>query len=143
MQARGEAQAGQRAASIKGAAINKMKPVAALAAAGGASWFVAALVVDQRTGIEILFGMLGPLAATSATWVIAERIYRQRVEALTTVMATAFVAKIVFFGAYLAIMILLLRFRPVPFVVSFTSYFIGLYLMEALYLRRLFSERSR
>jgi len=110
-----------------------MKPVAALAAAGGASWFVAALVVDQRTGIEILFGMLGPLAATSATWVIAERIYRQRVEALTTVMATAFVA----------IMILLLRFRPVPFVVSFTSYFIGLYLMEALYLRRLFSERSR
>ena len=119
-----------------------MKPVAALAAAGGASWFVAALVVDQRTGIEILFGMLGPLAATSATWVIAERIYRQRVEALTTVMATAFVAKIVFFGAYLAIMILLLRFRPVPFVVSFTSYFIGLYLMEALYLRRLFSERS-
>jgi hypothetical protein len=30
----------------------------------------------------------------------------------------------------------------VPFVVSFTSYFIGLYLMEALYLRRLFSERS-
>jgi len=120
-----------------------MKPVAAMAAAGGVSWLIAALVVDQRTGTEILFGMLGPLAATTVTWVLVERIYRQRVEVLTTVMATAFVAKIVFFGAYLAIMILLLRFRPVPFVVSFTSYFIGLYLMEALYLRRLFSERSR
>lgn len=120
-----------------------MKPVAAMTAAGGASWFLTALVVDQQTGIEVLFGMLGPLAATTGTWVLAERIYRQRVEALTTVMATAFVAKIVFFGAYLAIMILLLRFRPVPFVVSFTSYFVGLYLMEALYLKRLFSERSR
>jgi len=31
----------------------------------------------------------------------------------------------------------------VPFVASFTSYFIALYLIEALYMRRLFSERSR
>ena len=120
-----------------------MKPIGAMAAAGGVSWLIAALVVDQRTGIEILFGMLGPLAATIATWVLAERIYRGRVAVLTTVMATAFVAKIVFFGGYVAIMMLLARFRPLPFVVSFTSYFIGLYLMEALYLRRLFSERSR
>ena len=41
-----------------------MKPIGAMAAAGGVSWLIAALVVDQRTGIEILFGMLGPLAAT-------------------------------------------------------------------------------
>jgi hypothetical protein len=40
-------------------------------------------------------------------------------------------------------MVLFMRLRPVPFVVSFTSYFIGLYLMEALYLKRLFSKRSR
>jgi hypothetical protein len=120
-----------------------MKPVASMATASALSWVIAALIVDQRTGIEILFGMLGPLAATSGTWVLVERIYRQRAEALTTVMASAFVAKIVFFGAYIAVMILLLRFRPVPFVVSFTSYFIALYLMEALYLRRLFSERSQ
>ena len=32
-----------------------------------ASWFVAALLVDRRTGIEILFGMLGPLVATTST----------------------------------------------------------------------------
>ena len=75
-----------------------MKPIGAMAAAGGVSWLIAALVVDQRTGIEILFGMLGPLAATTATWALAERIYRRRVAALTTIMATAFVAKIVFFG---------------------------------------------
>jgi len=120
-----------------------MKPVAYMASASVLSWLIAALVVDQRAGIEILFGMLGPLGATVVTWVLAERVYRQRAEALTMVMATAFVAKIVYFGAYISIMLLLLRFRPVPFVLSFTSYFIGLYLMEALYLRRLFSERSR
>src|SRR5206468_1653811 len=126
-----------------GPAINRMKPAAAMVCVSAGSWFVAALLVDRRTGIEILFGMLGPLVATTSTWILAERIYRQRAEVLTTVMATAFVAKIVFFGAYIAIVILLLRFRPVPFVVSFTGYFITLYLMEALYLRRLFSNAER
>jgi len=120
-----------------------VKPVASMGCVSAASWFVVALLVDRRTGIEILFGMLGPLVATTGTWVLAERIYRERAEVLTAVMTTAFAAKIVFFGAYIAVVILLLQFRPLPFVVSFTSYFIVLYSMEALYLRRLFSERSR
>jgi hypothetical protein len=33
--------------------------------------------------------------------------------------------------------------RPVPFVASFTSYFIALYAMEALFLRRLLSIDPR
>jgi hypothetical protein len=55
-------------------------------------------------------------------------------------MAAAFGAKLVFFGAYVAIALRLLMLRPVPFVVSFTSYFIGLYALEAFYLRRLFTS---
>src|SRR5437870_12584811 len=106
-----------------------MKPIGAMAAAGAVSWSIAALVVDQRTGIEILFGMLGPLAATTATWALAERIYRRRDAAFTTVMATAFVAMIVFFGGYVAIMMVLGRLRPVPCVVCFTSYVIGVFFM--------------
>jgi hypothetical protein len=33
--------------------------------------------------------------------------------------------------------------RPVPFMVSFTSAFVTLYLMEALYLQRLFADGLR
>jgi hypothetical protein len=120
-----------------------MRPVVSMVAASVLSWAGATALVDRRTSIEILFGMLGPLGVASGTWFFAEWGYRQRPEALTPLMATAFVLKIVFFGAYVAVMILLLRFRPVPFVVSFTSYFVALYLIEALYLRRLFSERFR
>jgi hypothetical protein len=58
-------------------------------------------------------------------------------------MAAGFALKMIFFGAYVAVMLRVMRVRPFPFVVSFTGYFIGLYLMEALFLRRLFSERSR
>jgi hypothetical protein len=48
-----------------------------------------------------------------------------------------------FFGGYVAIMLRIALFRPFPFVASFIGYFVGLYSMEALFLKRLFSERSR
>jgi hypothetical protein len=120
-----------------------MRPVITMVAASVISWAGAAAMIDRRTSIEVLFGMLGPLAAVSVTWLLVEWIYRHRPEALTSLLASAFVLKLAFFGGYVAVMLSVLGFRPVPFVVSFTSYFIALYLMEALYLRRLFSERSR
>ena len=42
-----------------------------------------------------------------------------------------------FFGVYVVVMLRVMMLRPVPFVVSFTAYFITLYAMEALLLRRL------
>ena len=55
-------------------------------------------------------------------------------------MIAAFAAKMVFFGAYVAVMLLALALRPVPFVASFTAYFIALHLIEALCLKRLFAR---
>jgi len=48
-------------------------------------------------------------------------------------MATAFVAKIVFFGAYISVVILFIAVSAGAVCGQFTSYFIALYLMEALY----------
>jgi hypothetical protein len=53
-------------------------------------------------------------------------------------MIAAFAFKLVFFGFYVGLMIRVVALRPLPFIASFTGYFVGLYLMEALYLRRLF-----
>jgi len=120
-----------------------MKPVVSMVAASAASWAGVAVVFERRTSIEVLFGMLGPLAAVSGTWFLAEYIYLQHSQELTSLMVSAFVLKMAFFGGYVALMIGVLRLRPVQFVAGFTSYFIALYLMEALYLRRLFSTRSQ
>ena len=125
------------------AAATKVKPIAYMAVASITFWLSVTVVVDRRTSLEIFFGMLGPLAAVTGTWVAVDRVYRNRPEDLTGLMAAAFVLKICFFGVYVALMLRVLRFRPIPFVASFTGYFIGLYLIEALYLKRLFSERSR
>jgi hypothetical protein len=50
--------------------------------------------------------------------------------------------KAVFFGAYVVIMLRVMALRPMPFVFSFTAYFIMLYAMEALFMRRLFESAS-
>jgi hypothetical protein len=111
-----------------------LKPVlwlsvgSALSAALLAPWF----------GKAVWLGMLGPLLVVSTTWAITERVYRSHPERLTSLMISAFAAKLVFFGAYVAIAIGVLGVQPVPFAASFTGYFIALHMIEALLLKRLF-----
>jgi hypothetical protein len=119
-----------------------MKPVVVMVAAGVGSCLAAALLVDARTRVEVLFGMLGPLTMAVASWVLTERTNARNPQALTSVLIAAFAVKVVFFGAYVVVMLELLLLRPGPFVASFVSYFVGLYLMEALYMRRMLPGRS-
>ena len=109
-----------------------------MAGTTAAVWLVAAPFLDSRARVEVLLGMLGPVLVASGSWLLTERTYRQRPEALTSVMIASFAFKLVFFGAYVAVMLRVLTLRPVPFVLSFAGSLAGLYLMEALYLRRLF-----
>jgi len=85
----------------------------------------------------------GPLAATCGSWVLIERTMRRDPGQVTPLMIKAFAGKLVFFGLYVVLMVSVLALRPVPFVVSFTSAFITLYLIEAFYLQRLFAEGLR
>jgi hypothetical protein len=98
--------------------------------------------VAESTWAAVLLGMLAPAAAAGVSWVVTQRIFRQRPAALTSVMIAAFAAKLVFFGAYVAVMIAVLSLRPIPFVASFTAAFIVLHLVEAFALRRLFAAAS-
>jgi hypothetical protein len=116
-----------------------VKQVAWMVGVSVAAWLVVAALVDSRTRLEVMWGMLGPLAVVTVTWLMTERTYRTNPGSLTSLMIAAFGFKVVFFGVYVAVMLSLLALRPMPFVASFTSYFIGLYLVEALYMRQLFS----
>ena len=108
----------------------------------GAASLVAALaavaVAGRETGADVLLGMLAPLAATAGSWVLIERTFKRDPQRLTALMIGAFGAKMLFFGAYVAVMFTIVGVQPVPFIVSFTGYFIALYLTEALLMRRLF-----
>ena len=103
------------------------------------SWLAATAVLGIGTGFEIFLGMIAPLAVAGGTWVAIERTHRRHPERVTSLMIATFGGKIVFFGAYVAVMLRAVPLRPVPFVISFASYFIALHVTEALFLRRLFA----
>ena len=73
------------------------------------------------------------------SWVLIERTFKREPEQLTALMIGAFGAKMLFFGAYVVVMLAVVRVPAVPFVASFTGFFIALYLAEALLMRRLFA----
>jgi hypothetical protein len=120
-----------------------MKLVWLMVAASLLSCLAVIAVVGRRFGLEVFLGMVAPLAVASGTWVAVERTYRRHPDRVTSLMIAAFGGKMVFFGLYVAIMLRMSSLRPVPFVVSFTGYFIALHLLEAFFLRRLFAGGMR
>ena len=119
-----------------------MKPVAWMVGASIGSWLMVAVWAGVTDSREVLFGMLGPLAGAVSTWVLVARTYPARPQLLTSLMVASFAAKMVFFGVYVTIMLALLNVRPLPFVVSFTTYFIALHLFEAFCLQRRFAGNA-
>ena len=116
-----------------------MKAVISMTLLGVAIWIGSILLgVDAQR--EVRLGVLCPLLVTNAAWVLMERTYKRRPQALTSTIVAAFGFKLVFFGAYLAVMLRWLSLQAVPFVVSFMGSFVALHLMEALFLRHLLQD---
>jgi len=103
------------------------------------SWLVVTVALGTANP-EAFFGMVGPLLAACASWIAIERMQALAPERVMNVMISGFVAKMMFFGVYVVGMLRGLELRRTPFVVSFTVYFIALYAMEALFLKRLFER---
>jgi hypothetical protein len=96
---------------------------------------VAIAAVGGEARAEIVCGMLGPLVVVLGTWILVEGS-RGQPQALMGRMIGAFFAKMVFLGAYVALMVRVVGMKPVPFVASFTGYFVVFYCVEALHLKR-------
>jgi hypothetical protein len=99
-----------------------------------------ALMTPLNLTLAVLLGLIGPFGATAVSRVLVERTWRRHRDRLTALMVGAFAAKMLFFGAYVVIVLQIPGVRPVPFVASFTGCLIALYGIEAQYLRRLFAQ---
>ena len=64
---------------------------------------------------EIWLGMLGPLISAIASWIVMERQHRQRPQGMTRLLIKAFAAKMIFFGIYIAVFLVIELVRPIPF----------------------------
>ena len=113
-----------------------MKAIAVMAAGSIGSWLLAAALFGAASR-DVLLGMLGPVGVACGTWALMERTYRADPARLTGVMVAAFAGKVLFFGTYVAVVMRFGSVHPVPFIMSFTGYFIVLYGIEALFLKRM------
>ena len=101
------------------------------------SWLLVSIGFLRESTVEILLGMIAPLAITIATLILVERANKRDPREVTPMMIKAFIAKIVLVGAYVAIVLGILSVQAKPFIASFTTYFLGLYFVEFLCLRRI------
>jgi len=108
---------------------------------------IAYLVLGVWTILGVKTGIWSPMFLVSiATSLFAFAVLLSVVVLIGVLFESAALATMVSAGlmimslilAQTNVMLRLLSLRPAPFVASFTVYFIGLYLTEALYLRRLF-----
>lgn len=113
-----------------------MRVVLWMVTASVGSWAVAASLAPAYR-MDVLLGMLGPLVAVAGTWLAIARTARVNPRGVTEVLLSGFVVKLFFFALYVGAVMLVARPGRVPFVLSFTSYFVVLYAVEALMLRRL------
>jgi hypothetical protein len=101
-----------------------------------AGWFAARLMWPGIAS-EVFYGMFGPLVASAATWMLVERVDRERPGKVFSVLLGGFFVKLVFFGVYVAAVFQKPALQAVPFVVSFTGYFVALYGVQAYWLSRM------
>ena len=106
-------------------------------------WTLVTLVAPRPVNPELLMAMAGPLASAVVTWIVTERTQRLAPDRVMGVMMAGLAAKMVFFGVYVVALVQFAGLRPVPFVVGFAAFFIGLHVIEALFLKRLFAESTR
>ena len=107
------------------------------------SWLLVTVLAPEPVNPELLLAMVGPLVSAGASWLVTERTQRVAPARVIGVFVAAMLAKMVLFAAYIVIMVRLVGLRPVPFVIGFTGYFLGLQGIEALFLKRLFDHGMR
>jgi hypothetical protein len=97
------------------------------------------LVAGPGSARDVALGTAGPLAAAIGTWILVARTQARAPEQVSGVLIKLFGAKLVLFGVYILMVVLLFEAGTVTFVVSFTCQYVLLHGMEAFYLRRLFA----
>lgn len=113
-----------------------MTCVAAAAAVIG----IAAATGTSGISGAVFGGMIGPLVAAAASWLVVERTHRRNPAAVHGVMMSAFGIKAFFFGIYAVAMIKVFGLDVQAFAISFACFFIALYAVEAALFSRLFRQ---
>ena len=115
-----------------------MKYIISIIALGlGISGIVSGILYPQYIN-EIFLGMAAPLLVTILSISFIKRTYFISPRKVTETITKSFLIKMILFGLYFVIILSFYTFEQIPFVSSFTGFFILFYIIEAVFLHKLF-----
>ena len=115
-----------------------MKYIIAIILLGfGIAGLVSSIFYPQYVN-EIFLGMVAPLLISIISIYFVKRGHSISSEKVTAILTKSFLIKMVLFALYFIIILNFYAFEPIPFVVSFTGFFILFYMIEAAFLQKLF-----
>ena len=86
---------------------------------------------------EIFLGLVGPVLVGFITIFFMIKYSNSRAIRFNRMLVRCFAIKFIFYGVFIITIFTVYSFKPVPFMCSFTSSFIGLHLMEAIVLKKI------
>jgi hypothetical protein len=89
---------------------------------------------------EIFLGMLAPLLVSIISILQINNVGKKDPQKITAAITKSFLFKMIFFAIYIIIILSIYAFEPIPFVISFTGFFILFYVIEAVFLQKLFQS---
>ena len=89
---------------------------------------------------EIFLGLVGPVLVGFITIFFMIKYSNSRAIRFNRMLVRGFAIKFIFYGVFIITIFTVYSFKPVPFMCSFTSSFIGLHMMEAIVLKKIQSR---
>ena len=86
---------------------------------------------------EIFLGLVGPVLVGFITIFFMIKYSNSRAIRFNRMLFRGFAIKFIFYGIFIITIFTVYPFKPIPFMCSFTSSFIGLHLMEAIVLKKI------
>ena len=90
---------------------------------------------------ELFLGMAMPWAISLISILKTRSVYNLNPEKLIKHMTIAMLIKMMFYGLLLIIIFNFISFNPLPFIISFTGYFLALHIIEAFTLRFIIKQK--
>ena len=91
---------------------------------------------------EIFLGMVAPLLLSIVSVLWSESSFKKSPQMLTNTLIKTFIARAIFFALYFILIFTYYDFEQIPFIISFTSFFMIFYAIEALFLQKLIKSKN-
>ena len=88
-------------------------------------------------GLELFLGWILPVLAGIVTLHFIGSAAQKDPFLVTKILVKGFALKMVYYGATVLILFKLYSFEPIPFICSFSGFFLGLHVLEAVIIKRI------